>query len=315
MTDPVSTQKSAKTSTQKSNGTLVAYLMLTVVALLWAANTNVARATTDEVPPIALTFWRLFLSALIFAPFAYRNTWRNRHVVWQNFWLLNGLALLSMAAFNALVYMGMQYTVAINGNLMQGSLPICILLSGLIFAGRKVTLRQGAGVVLGMAGLIVIVIRGDLDLLLQMRINPGDPLVFMGVFASASYAVFLYKRPPELTLLSFMFVSMVFASIHILPFFIIENIWFRSLPMTQSALLTVGFIALFPSVLAQTFFAEGVRRIGPAKAGYMIYLTPVFGVFMAVVVLGEPFRQFHVAGISMIAFGIWFATFGGKKKI
>lgn len=297
----------------KSDGVLVAYLMLTVVALLWAANTNVARATTQEVPPIALTFWRLFLSALIFAPFAFRNTWRNRRVVMRHFWFLNLLALLSMAAFNALVYLGMQYTVAINGNLMQGALPICIVLSGLIFAGRRVTLRQGSGVALGMAGLIMIVIKGDIDLLLQMRINPGDPLVFFGVFASATYAVFLYKRPPELSLLSFMFLAMAFASIHIFPFFVIEHFWFRSLPMTQTALLTVGFIALFPSVLAQTFFVEGVRRIGPAKAGYMIYLTPVFGVFMAVAILGEPFRNFHIAGIALIAFGIWLATFGGKK--
>ena len=303
----------APNTQKKSDGILIAYLMLTVVALLWAANTNVARATTQEVPPIALTFWRLFLSALIFAPFAFRNTWRNRRVVLKHFWFLNLLALLSMAMFNALVYMGMQYTVAINGNLMQGALPICILLSGLIFAGRRVTLRQGAGVALGMAGLITIVVRGDIDLLLQMRINPGDPLVFFGVFASATYAVFLYKRPPELSLLSFMFLSMAFASIHVFPFFLVEHIWFRTLPMTQTALLTVGFIALFPSVLAQTFFVEGIRRIGPAKAGYMIYLTPVFGVFMAIAVLGEPFRNFHIAGIAMIAFGIWLATFGRKK--
>lgn len=298
---------------KKSDGVLAAYVMLIVVALLWAANTNIARATTQEVPPIALTFWRLLISALVFAPFAWRNTWRNRSVVMQHFWLLNLLALLSMAAFNALVYMGMQYTVAINGNLMQGALPICILLSGLIFARRAVTLRQGAGVALGMAGLIVIVIKGDIDLLLQMRINPGDPLVFLGVFASATYAVFLFKRPPELSLMSFMFLTMAFATIQIFPFFVIENIWFRTLPMTQTALLTVLFIALFPSALAQTLFAEGVRRIGPAKAGYMIYLTPVFGVLMAVVVLGEPFRNFHIAGIAMIAFGIWLATFGGKK--
>ena len=98
-------------SPRKLDSPLVAYLMLALVALLWAANTNVARATTQEVPPLALTFWRLLLSALVFAPFALRNTWRNRRVVIRHFWLLNLLALLSMATFNALVYMGMQYTV------------------------------------------------------------------------------------------------------------------------------------------------------------------------------------------------------------
>ena len=124
----------------KDYSQLVAYLMLASVALMWAANTDVARATAEEVPPMALTFWRLFLSALVLAPFALKNTWRKRHVVMRHFWLLNLLAFMSMAAFNALVYLGMQSTVAINGNLLQGALPICILLSGLIFARRGITL-------------------------------------------------------------------------------------------------------------------------------------------------------------------------------
>ena len=297
-----------------SQGRMVAYLMLALVALLWAANTNIARATAEEVPPMALTFWRLFLSALVFAPFALRQTWRQRSVVMQHFWLLNWMGFLSMAAFNGLVYLGMQYTVAINGNLLQGALPICIILSGILFARRKVTTRQGIGVALGMLGLMTIVIRGDIGLLLQMRINPGDPLLFVGIFCSATYAVFLYKRPAELDLMSFMFLSMAFATFHILPFFIVEHFWFRPMPVTQTTLLTVGFIALFPSALAQTFFAEGVRRIGAAKAGYMIYLTPVFGVIMATAILGEPFKTYHAVGIALIATGIWLATIARSGK-
>ncbi|MAJ93779.1 MAG: hypothetical protein CBC23_004555 [Rhodospirillaceae bacterium TMED63] len=298
-----------------SQSRLIAYLMLALVALLWAANTNIARATAEEVPPMALTFWRLFLSALVFAPFALHNTWRHRRVVMQHFWLLNRLAFLSMAAFNGLVYLGMQYTVAINGNLLQGSLPICIMVAGILFARRKVTARQGIGVALGLLGLMTIVIRGDIGLLLDMRINPGDPLVFLGVFGSATYAVFLYNRPESLDLLTFMFLTMVFGTFQILPFFLVEHIWFRSMPLTQTAILTVGFIALFPSVLAQTFFAEGVRRIGAAKAGYMIYLTPVFGVIMATGILGEPFEAYHAVGIALIATGIWLATFARARKV
>ena len=292
---------------------LVAYLMLASVALMWAANTNVARATAEEVPPMALTFWRLFLSALVLAPFALKNTWRKRHVVMRHFWLLNLLAFMSMASFNALVYLGMQYTVAINGNLLQGALPICILMSGLIFARRGITMKQSIGVALGMIGLMVIVVKGDLNLLLQLRINPGDPVVFLGVFVSATYAVFLYTRPAELDVISFIFLSMLFSTFHILPFFAVEHFFFRTLPMTETAILTVGFIALFPSALAQTFFVIGVKRVGPAKAGYMIYLTPVFGVLMAVGFLGEPFRGFHAAGIVLIAAGIWLATIAGRS--
>lgn len=293
---------------------IIAYVMLASVALMWAANTNVARATADEVPPIALTFWRLALSALVFAPFAVKKIWEKRNVVISSFWTLNLLALLQMSAFNALVYMGMQHTAAINGNLLQGSLPICILLSGLIFAHQAITGRQGVGVALGMIGLITIVVKGDLQILVELNINPGDPLVFLGVFVSASYAVFLYKKPKQLDILSFMFLTMLLGSIQIFPLYIIEHIWVKPLQITETTIFTLLFIAFFPSVLAQTFFVEGVKRIGPEKAGYIIYLTPVFGVLMAVGILGEPFQKFHAVGILLIAVGIWLATFSQTAK-
>ena len=290
-----------------AEGRTLALVLLTLVALSWAGNTIVARATTDEVPPIALTFWRLFLSAAVFAPFALRDAWQKRDVIARHFGLLNLLALLQMTAFSALVYTGLHYTEAINGNLLQGALPLCILLSGLLFAGQAVTGRQAAGMFLGLAGLVTIVVRGDLETLLGLSVNAGDPLVFLGVFSSATYAVFLFRRPAELPMITFLFVLLALGSVHIAPFYAAEHLWVRELPLTGPALATIAFIALIPSALAQWLFAEGIRRVGAATAGYMIYLTPVFGVLMAVGLLGEEFRGFHAAGIVLIAAGIWLA--------
>ncbi len=287
---------------------MLAFLLLAMVALFWAGNTIVARAASEAVPPMALTFWRLFLSALVFAPLALRNAGHCFRVVRRDFWLLNLLALLSMSTFNALVYSGLRFTEAINGNLLQGALPLCILVSGLIFMGQRVTCRQWVGVVLGMTGLAVIVIRGDINILMHLRIGAGDPLVFAGVFASAVYAVFLHRRPQDLDLVSFLFLMMLLGSLQVAPFYAFEHFLVRPLPLTDVALWTIAYVALFPSVLAQWFFAEGVRRIGAATAGYIIYLTPVFGVVMAVGLLGETFRLFHAIGICLIAAGIGLAV-------
>ncbi len=297
-----------------ARGRALAFALLTMVALFWAANTNLARAMAGEVPPLALTFWRIFLSVVILAPFALRASWEARDVVRQHFWFLNLLAFLSMSAFNALVYVGLNHTQAINGNLLQGSLPICILVASALFAGRRITLRQWTGVALGLAGLVTIVIRGDLVRLGSLSINAGDPVIFLGVFASASYAAVLHRRPARLGLVPFMFVMMAFSSVHTLPFYLWEHATQRPLPLTAAAIGTVLFMAIFASVLAQLFFAEGIKRLGAPTAGNMIYLTPVFGVLMAVGLLGEHFQLFHVAGIALIATGIWLANFGGRRS-
>lgn len=296
-----------------ADGRLLAYLLLTFVALFWALNTNIARATADEVPPLALTFWRVFLSALIMAPFAARACWTARHVIRRHFWFLNLMALLSMTMFNALVYTGLNHTQAINGNLLQGALPICILTASALFAGRRISARQWIGVLISLAGLVTIVMRGDPARLMALEINIGDPIVFIGVFGSASYAAILHKRPEGIPLVPFIFLTVALASIQILPFYIWEHFTQRTLPMTAPAIGTVLFVAIFASVLAQTFFAEGVRRIGAPTAGNMIYLTPVFGVVIATTLLGETFHGFHAAGIGLVATGIWLALFSRKK--
>jgi drug/metabolite transporter (DMT)-like permease len=295
------------------DGRALAYLLMILTALFWALNTNIARATSDEVPPLALTFLRIFLSVLILAPFALRDAWAKRDIVLKHFWFLNLMGFLSMTVFNALVYVGMNHTQAINGNLLQGALPIAILVASALFAGRAISLKQWAGVLLSLGGLIAIVVRGEPARLLELEINAGDPMVFAGVFASAIYAAILYRRPQGMGLVTLMFVMMVFSSIHTLPFFLWEHFTQRTLPLTPTAIGTVLYVAVFASVLAQLFFAEAIRRIGAPAAGNMIYLTPVFGVFIAMTLLGETFHLFHAAGVALIAAGIWLALFSGAK--
>ena len=136
-------------SDHPSQGRWFAYLLLALAALFFALNTNIARASADEVPPLALTFWRLFLSVLILAPFTLRYCWENRAAIKRHFWLLSLFAALQMTIFNALVYVGVNYTQAINANLLQGSLPICILISSVVFVRQRITYCQWIGVLLG----------------------------------------------------------------------------------------------------------------------------------------------------------------------
>jgi len=297
----------------RPEGRILAYFLLALAALFFALNTNIARASADEVPPLALTFWRLFLSILILAPFTIRNCWKSWSLIRENFWLLNLLAALQMTVFNALVYSGLNYTQAINGNLLQGAFPICVLVASVIFVRQRITFWQWIGVLLGLAGLVWIVIRGEPDRLLGLEVNLGDPLVFLGVFSSATYAAILFKRPKEIALTPFIFLLLVLGAVQIFPFYLWEHFTQRSLPMTHTAIGAVLSIAVFASVLAQIFFAEGIRRVGAPTGGNIIYLTPVFGVIIAITLLGETFQFFHAIGILLIALGILFAMFIGKK--
>ncbi|NBP73234.1 MAG: EamA family transporter, partial [Alphaproteobacteria bacterium] len=155
----------------------------------------------------------------------------------------------------------------------------------------------------------VTVTRGDLNVLLGLTFNIGDIILLLATMSYSVYAVFLRRAPPELSSSALMAGMFGFASLYMLPLWLIEFYVFeRPVPVNLTAAWSIGFMTLGPSVLAQIFWAYSVSKIGPGTAGYFIYLAPVFGVLLATSLLGEAFYTFHAAGIVLIFTGIWLAT-------
>ena len=76
---------------------------------------------------------------------------------------------------------------------------------------------------------------------------------------------------------------------------------------TFAGLLITLYVGLFPSLLSQIFFMRGVELIGPGRAGIFVNLVPVFGAFLAVLLLGEPFHLYHALALALVLGGIWLA--------
>jgi len=291
------------------NAAVLPYILLTFCALFWAGSSVVGRHVAGEVPPMALNFWRWLFAFLIVLTWTSGELWRHRTLVLQKWKYISFLALSSAIGFGALHYVALQYTTAINGALFQGLMSICILISALIILGNRFGMREGIGVVLGFAGVAVIVTRGDLNVLLGLTFNIGDIILLLATMSYSVYAVFLRRAPPELSSSALMAGMFGFASLYMLPLWLIEFYVFeRPVPVNLTAAWSIGFMTLGPSVLAQIFWAYSVSKIGPGTAGYFIYLAPVFGVLLATSLLGEAFYTFHAAGIVLIFTGIWLAT-------
>ena len=60
----------------------------------------------------------------------------------------------------------------------------------------------------------------------------------------------------------------------------------------------------FASLLSNRFWMKAVTLIGPARAGFFTHLLPLFGVLLAIALLGEPFHAYHLAGAVLIFGGI-----------
>jgi drug/metabolite transporter (DMT)-like permease len=280
-----------------------AYLLLTFTALFWAGNSVVGRAARDLVPPVALAFWRWLVAFLLIMIVAAPHLKRDRAVLVAKWPAVLALGLLGVAAFNTLLYSGLQFTTALNGLLIQSAQPPLILLAAFLLFRERASLAQIGGVLLSLAGVLVIVAGGSLDVLLQLRFNPGDALILVAALLWVLYSVLLRFRP-EVHPLSFLAVTFAIGWLFILPIYAAELIGGRRIMVAPESFAALAYVAIFPSLLAYACFNRGVELIGAGRAGIFLNLMPVFGALLAVGLLGERFTLAHAIGMALIGAGI-----------
>lgn len=283
------------------------YLLLTLAVFFWAGNFILGRAFHNEIPPIALAFWRWVGAALLVTVPSLPHFRRDYQALYRAWPAVLLLALLGIAAFNTLAYSGLQYTEAINAFLLQSLMPVLIVLFSFIAFREKVTKLQSLGILVSLFGAVMIIVRGDVENLLSLSVNRGDLLVFTAIACYAGYTVMLRKRP-TVHPMSFLFTIFWIGSIALVPLYIWENMTVARMTISPASLLVIGYVMVFPSIVSYLCYNRGVELVGANRAGLFIHLMPVFGSVMAVLFLGEVFAWYHSAGIVLIAMGIYLAT-------
>jgi drug/metabolite transporter (DMT)-like permease len=287
---------------------LSAFLLLAAANLLWSGNWVTGRALRDAFDPITLNFWRWAIAALILAPFALRGLVEQRRVLRRDVGTLLLLAFTGVAVFQSLVYLGLRSTTAINALLLNSSAPLFMLLCSWALERERPTLRQVSGMLISLAGILVILSRGELASLLHLELHAGDAWILLAMPVWGVYSVLLKRRPAQLSGLGFLFVIAAAGTVMLAPAYALQALHAPPRWPTPSEALGVLYIALAASVFAFTFWNRGVAAVGANAAGFTLHLLPAFGTVLAILFLGEAFAAFHAAGIATILIGVLLAT-------
>ncbi|MGA2994785.1 MAG: DMT family transporter [Bradyrhizobium sp.] len=283
------------------------YLLLSLAALFWAGNIVLGRYVAGHVPPMTLSCIRWIGSCVMLLPFAWPHLIRDWPVLRRHLPLMLALATTGFALNNALSYWGLQFTQALNALLIQSSGPLFIALWALVLFGIKLTWAQLAGIALSLVGVLTIILRGDPCALAAIRFNLGDLMMTGALVAFGLYSALMLRRPVthQLSLICF---TMAAGALLLLPPSIWEYANGIRLQFDATTMMTLVYVVIFPSTLAYLFFNRGIAAIGPNRAAPFFHLVPVFGSVMAILLLGEEPRLFHLAGYIMVLAGVVIAS-------
>jgi drug/metabolite transporter (DMT)-like permease len=287
------------------------YLLLSLASLFWAGNIVLGRYVAGHVPPMTLSCIRWIGAFFMLLPFAWPHLRRDWPALRARLPLLVGLSATGFAFNNALSYWALQYTQALNALLIQSSGPLFIALWSLLLFGVRLTWAQLAGIAISLAGVLTIILRGDLGALASVQFNKGDVMFASALLSFGLYSALMTRRPVTHQLSLIIFTTACGALL-LLPFSIWEFSTDFTLQFDALTVTTLVYVVIFPSALAYLFFNRGIMLIGPNRAAPFFHLVPVFGSAMAILLLGEQPRLFHLVGYMLVLAGVVIASRQGS---
>jgi drug/metabolite transporter (DMT)-like permease len=275
---------------------------------MWSGNWVLGRALRDAFDPLTLNFWRWTIALAVLAPFAAAGLAAKREVIRRHLGLLALLALLGVALFQSLVYLGLRSTTAINAVLLNSSAPLFMLLVSWILERERAAWRQLAGIAISLGGILIILTQGDLARLRELEFHAGDGWILLAMPLWGLYSVLLKRRPKELDGVEFLLVLSVLGVAMLAPFYALDTVLAPASWPGWPALAALLYVGLAASVAAFILWNRGVAVVGANAAGFTLHLLPAFGTLLAIVFLGEQFAAYHAIGVATILAGVVLAT-------
>lgn len=283
-------------------------LLLAIPPLLWAGNAIVGRAVNGLVPPITLNFLRWAIALAILLPMG-SFLFRRGSGLWTHWRRYCVLGLLGIGLYNALQYLALQTSTPINVTLVAASLPFWMLLTGRMFFGATISPKQIAGALLSLAGVLLVLSRGEWAQLLKLRFVIGDVFMILATVAWAFYSWLLTraKDPDDVRrnwatlLLAQVSFGVVWSGVFAAGEWAVTD-WQIHWSWPLAAALM--YVAVGPAIVALRCWNLGVQRAGPNTAGFFNNLTPLFAAVLSSAFLGETPQLYHMAAFTLIVGGI-----------
>jgi drug/metabolite transporter (DMT)-like permease len=300
-------------------------VLMTLPPLLWAGNAVVGRLAVGHVPPLLLNALRWTLALLILLVLGRRalSTPAARSELAARWRELTLLGLLGVGTYNALQYLALHTSTPINVTLIAASSPLWMLAVGALFYRVRPGPRELWGALLSLAGVVVVLTRGNVVQLAAVRFVPGDLLMLLAAATWALYSWMLARPParlapplrPAWNWAEFLLVQAIFGLFWAGTFAGVEATLSpqESVEWSPGLLVALAYLAIGPSVIAYRCWGLGVAAAGPALAAFFANLTPLFAALMSAALLGEVPRLHHAVAFALIVGGI--AVSSGRRAM
>ena len=282
------------------------WVKLALTAFFWATMFHLGKYAVAYMSPESIGGWRFLLAGLVLVPLVGLREGLDWPGLRRNALPLLAMATIGIGGFNLSLFYGLKHTSPVNGALIMALCPALITVFSAVLMRERISARQASGLLLGLAGVAVVVSRGSLHSLLAMSFQGGDLMVLLAAVCWGVYSTIPRRFIHGLQPLQITAGTIGLGGILISAFANATQTDFWTLP-PLGVVAAVVVMSMLGSVLAYLWWNDGVRKVGPGAAALFMNLVPVFATLIGVV-LGQAVLLSQVAGAVLVVGGVLYSS-------
>jgi drug/metabolite transporter (DMT)-like permease len=281
------------------------YVKLLLTAFFWGGTFVAGRILKENVGSFSAAFLRFAVAAFLLLAVVRKTEGRLPRLD-RTLWLPVGLlGLTGVFAYNAFFFKGLQLISAGRASLVIATSPVLIALFSAWLYTEKLSPVKIAGILLSMTGAMVVITKGSLAGILTEGPGFGELMIFGCVLSWTAYSLIgksvMQTISPLVATAYAAFAGMVLLA---------APAWIEGLAAdlpgyTPAEWASIGYLGLFGTVIGFVWYYQGIRQIGPMRAGLFINFVPVSAIILAFIILAEPVTISLVVGAGLVITGVY----------
>ncbi|MGE6600344.1 DMT family transporter [Lysinibacillus fusiformis] len=278
--------------------------LMLVTSLLWGGNFVVAKTLVAHASPMTLTTVRWFIAVIVLVPLVW---WKEKKLVppKQAIVPLLLMGVTGVALFNIFQFLALELTTSTNAGLISTMNTISIALFSFVLLKEKITKWQLSAMVLSLFGVVLVLSKGDWQLLLDFQLNTGDLWMLAAVCVWGLYSVCSKWAMQTASPLMATLYAGVFGVLLLLPF---TSADFTFTNVNTSFILSMLYTGIISTVVCMVFWNIGVQKLGATTSGIFLNFNPIFTALLAYLFIGENMSWLQGIGGLIVIMGCYLFT-------
>jgi drug/metabolite transporter (DMT)-like permease len=281
------------------------YVKLTLMAVFWGGTFIAGKIAARHMGPFTAAFFRFFIASLFLWLAVLRIEGRVPRPSARQVLPCMLLGLTGVFSYNLCFFKGLALIEASRAAIIIANNPIGIALFSALIFGERLTPVRLLGILVSVSGAMVVISRGDFLHILDSGVGTGELLIIGCVISWVAFSLLGKVFMKAMTPLSAVFFASVTGTLFLLPAAVSEGLVAAAVAVPWKAWLAIFYLGLFGTVLGFVWYYEGIRSIGPTKAGVFINAVPVSAIVFSYVILNEPLTGSLLIGAALVLGGIW----------